>query len=113
MAQAHDVVSGTVEQRYKYQKKNYDRQVKAQTLVQGQPVWLREYPRVIGKSHSLMNNYSGPWVIQTKLSAVNFRIQRTRKGRAKVVHSDRLKPYHGPLTELWAREQCVGRTEQA
>ena len=35
------------------------------------------------------------------LSDVVYRIQKSRKAKPKVVHSDRLKPYLGPPLERW------------
>jgi hypothetical protein len=102
MAEAYEVVSEQVASQMRYQKRNYDRKVKAQNLVPGQAVWLRIFPHLKGKSSSLMSRYSGPWLITQKLSDVNFRVQKSRKSRTPVVHSDRLKPCYSPVTDEWA-----------
>ena len=80
MQQAHSTVAEHMDASYSYQKKQYDRNVKVQTLQVGQAVWLRVYLKVRGKSKSLMRPWDGPWVITTKLSEVNFRIRKTKKG---------------------------------
>ena len=104
MAQAHEVVSETVGQEYRYNKKDYDRRVRAENMNTGEAVWLREYPHIRGKSTSLMSQWTGPWIITQKLSQANLRIQRGKNGRPKVVHSDRLKKYYGPIVDEWARK---------
>ena len=109
----HRVVSKTVDAQYQYQKKAYDRHVKAEAYYEGQPVWLREYAKILGKSSALRHNYSGPWIITKALSSVNFRIKRTRKGKSVVVHSDRLKPYHGIVTDPWAASAMKPRVTEA
>jgi len=106
----HKSVSETVDAQYQYQKKAYDRHVKAHAYNRWQPVWLREYSRTLGKSQALRNNYSGPWIIVQKLSEVNFRIKRSLKGRSIIVHSDRLKPYYGIVTDSWAATVCTPPT---
>ncbi|MDY6929837.1 MAG: RNase H-like domain-containing protein [Pseudomonadota bacterium] len=102
MSAAHEVVTQHVESYYAYQKKQYDRQVKAETYQVGDAVWLREFPRRKGVSQSLMRNFSGPWMVVQKLSQVNFKIQRKNGARTQVVHSDRLKRYFGELEDPWA-----------
>ena len=51
-----------------------------------------------------MRPWDGPWVITKKLSEVNFRISKTVKGRALVVHSDRLKPFFGDIDQSETRQ---------
>lgn len=102
MAQAHEVVSSQLDRHYDYQKKMYDRQVKREAYFEGQAVWLRQLPRKKGLSKSLMANYTGPWIIIKKLSDVNFRLQKSKNGKQVIIHSDRMKPFHGTPTDSWA-----------
>jgi hypothetical protein len=113
MSAAHEVVTQHVESYYAYQKKQYDRQVKAETYQVGDAVWLREFPRRKGVSQSLMRHFSGPWMIVAKLSQVNFKIQRKNGGRTQVVHSDRLKRYFGELEDPWAIELAQQKSQVA
>ena len=104
MQQAHAVVSEHMDEVYDYQKRNYDRSVKAETYEVGQPVWLRVYPQVRGKSKSLMKPWDHGWVITAVLSDVNLKIQKTMKGKSMVVHSDRLKPFLGEVVDTETRK---------
>lgn len=104
MACAHEVVSAQLNAKYDYQKKMYDRHVRAENFYEGQAVWLREFPGRKGVARSLLPNYSGPWIIMKRLSQVNYRIQKTRHGRSQVVHVNRLKRYCGQITCPWQLE---------
>ena len=99
MKDAHESVQERVTQAYRYQKKEYDRKVKANTYREGQAVWLREFANTPGKSKSLRKPYSGPWIIMTVYSRATYKIQKTKLGKTLVVHSDRLKPYLGEVTQ--------------
>ena len=43
----------------------------------------------------------GPYLVVTKISDVTFRIQLSRRSKAKVVHVDRLKLYTGEDLRAW------------
>ena len=67
----------------------------------GSVVWLHCPQRRIGKSPKLSRNWTGPYVIIGLLSDVTARIQRSPRGKCRVVHHDRLKPCVGvTATEL-------------
>lgn len=46
------------------------------------------------------------------LSDVVYRIQKSKKAKPKVVHSDRLKPYLGPPLERWITERQTQLSNQ-
>ena len=98
MQQAHRVVSEHMDSIYAYQKKNYDRQVKAETYKPGQLVWLRMFVNIKGRSKSLQKPWDYGWVVVAKLCDVTYRIQKSMKGKKQVVHGDRLKPFLGEIT---------------
>jgi hypothetical protein len=100
---AHQAVSETVDQAYRYQKKQYDRRVRSEEYQVGQAVWLREYPYQPGKSKSLRRPYTGPWIVIAKYSRATYKIQKLSGGKPQIVHSDRLKVYHGAVTETGNR----------
>ena len=97
MKVVHDAVSKHVGGLYTYQKKAYDRHVKPQEYKVGQLVWLRIYPCTVGRSKSLQRHWDEAWVVIKQISKIHFKIQKTPNGSAKVVHSDRMKPHHGPI----------------
>ena len=99
MKAAHDVVSAHVGEKYAYQKKTYDRNVKPQDYHVGQAVWLRVYPRIKGQSQSLLKYWDETWIVTKQVSKVHFKIQKTPNGQSRIIHSDRLKPHHGPILD--------------
>jgi transposase InsO family protein len=103
MQNAHAVVSEHMEVKYASQKKQYDRKVKAEEYKAGQPVWLRVFPSIRGRSKSLQRPWDGPWIVTEVLSDVTHRIQKVPRGWSPVVHGDRLKAYLGELTDPKAK----------
>jgi len=103
---AHQVVTDHVGDVYRYQKKQYDRNVKPQDYQVGQAVWLRIYPKVLGQSRCLMRYWDETWVVMARVSLVHYRIRKTPTGKVHIVHGDRLKIHYGlildPATKrLW------------
>ena len=99
MKAAHDVVSVHVGEKYVYQKKTSDRNVKPQDYHVGQAVWLRVYPRIKGQSQSLLKYWDETWIVTKQVSKVHFKILKTPSGQSRVIHSDRLKPHYGPILD--------------
>jgi len=83
------------------QKKNYDRSVHGPVYKQGQFVWLHDTRRRPRLSKKLGLPWQGPYLVVGVLSDVVYRIQRTNRGKTKVVHADRLKLYEGPDLVKW------------
>ena len=52
---------------------------------------------MVGRSKSLQRHWDEAWVVVKQISKIHFKIQKTPNGSAKVVHSDRMKPHHGPI----------------
>ena len=104
MQAAHRVVGEQVGSVYAYQKKNYDRQVEAQSYQVGQAVWLRNYPRIKGVSKSLQKPWDMGWIVSAKLSSVIYVIQKVTRNTPMVVHADRLKAYKGEIEDPKTKE---------
>ena len=73
-------------------------------LREGQFVWLFNNSRKKGLTPKLQCRWLGPFLIIKKLSDVVFRIQQSPRGKPKVVHFDRLKPYEGDPLKPWGTE---------
>ena len=99
MKTAHDVVSDHVGEKYVYQKKSYDRHVKPQEFCVGQAVWLRIYPRIKGRSQTLLRHWDETWIVTKKLSRIHYKIQKSPNGKSRIMHGDGLKPYHGEIVD--------------
>ena len=97
----HERARYALEMSARRQKKNYDRLVHGPTYKQGQFVWLYDTKRKIGLSKKLSLPWEGPYLVVQVLSDVTVRIQRSARGKPKVVHIDRLKLYEGPELVSW------------
>ena len=103
---AHETARTRLESHYRYEKKQYDRKVNEEKFTVGQAVWLRNYPKNTTKSKKLMKSYSGPHIVLSRVSAVTYKIKLSRQVD-KVVHGDRLKPFHGVVNEPFLKKLWV------
>lgn len=76
-------------------KTRYDRRANTSGFEEGTLVWLHNPTRRKGKSPKLQTKWEGPYKVVTRINDVTYRIQRHPRGALKVVHIDRLAPYHG------------------
>ena len=97
MRDAHDAIVQHLNARYKYQKQNYDRQVKPVEYKVGDAVWLRVYPKPLGQSRALLKYWDEAWIVIKRISAVHYKILKTPNGQPQIVHGDRIKAHPGPL----------------
>lgn len=90
-------IHGEVRQRIEIQslrsKARYDQKARQIRFEEGHEVWFYNPHRVRGRSPKLQNCWEGPFKIIKKLSDVVFCIQKSKKHRKKIVHSDRLAPF--------------------
>ena len=97
LRQAHDAIVTHLGHRYRYQKKNYDKHVTPVDYQIGQAVWLRIYPRPLGRSRALLKYWDETWIVIDKISQVHYKIQKTPLGRSQIIHADRLKQHPGDI----------------
>ena len=97
MREAHDAIVSHLGHRYRYQKKNYDKHVTPVDYQVGQAVWLRVYPRPLGRSRALLKYWDETWIVIAKISQVHYKIQKTPQGRPQIIHADRLKSHPGDI----------------
>jgi RNase H-like domain found in reverse transcriptase/Reverse transcriptase (RNA-dependent DNA polymerase)/Integrase zinc binding domain/Integrase core domain/gag-polyprotein putative aspartyl protease len=79
-------------------KTRYDVRANSAGFQAGDYVWLYNPARKIGRSPKLQRNWEGPYRVITRLNDVVYRIQRSVRSKAKIVHLDRLTPYQGDAT---------------
>ena len=60
--------------------------------------------RKVGICPKLVRSWEGPFLVIKRLSDVTYRIQRSPRAKRKVVHFDRLKPYHGTNGVNWLED---------
>ena len=76
-------------------KTRYDRNANAKGFEEGALVWLHNPLRRKGKSPKLQARWEGPYTVIKRINDVTYRIKKGLRGKPKVVHVDRLAPYHG------------------
>ena len=101
LASAHDLARRHLNKAAIRQKRNYDKRLAGRPFTVGDSVWLHNVRRKKGRNAKLDCPWEGPYLVISVLSDVVYRIQKSRKAKPKVVHSDRLKPYLGPPLERW------------
>ena len=93
------------------QKCQYDHNVRLVTYQEGDVVWLHCPIRRVGKSFKITRPWTGPYVIVKSISEVTSRIQKSPRGKAQIVHADRLKPCVGLSARDLGFPDLVGDTE--
>lgn len=92
-----DDIHRFVRQRLHIRSKNvkswYDRRSRRIFFEPGHKVWLYNPRRFQGKAPKLQSPWEGPWTVVKKIGDVVYSIQKSSKGKGKVVHADRLAPF--------------------
>ena len=101
LQQCHDLARKNLKVAAKYQKKYYDSKSKITSFSQGQLVWLHDPTRKVGISSKLVNKWKGPFVVTRKLDDLVCMVKRTKSGKSKAYHVDRLYPYNGNKIPRW------------
>ncbi len=82
-------------------KEYYDCCSEGKRLEVGEPVWLYNPQRKKGVTPKLARPWHGPYVVVTRLNDLVYRIKPGPKGKAKVVHRNRLWKYRGRDPPTW------------
>ena len=101
LLRAHDVARKYLQQNAKRSKEVYDTRVAQVNFEKGDLVWCLSEARKVGVSPKLQRRYEGPFIIQEKLSPLNFGIQIHEDGTSKIVHHNKLKLYEGSNPPRW------------
>jgi hypothetical protein len=84
------------------QKRNYDSRMAVNNYAVGSMVYVLDSTRTVGLSPKLSSDkWKGPQLITRKISELLFEIKSTVKSRTKIIHHNRLKPYHGDEVPDW------------
>ena len=100
----HDFARGHLDLNSRRHKRSYDHRLHHKPYTRGDAVWLHNKQRKKGKSPKLSRSWDGPYLILKKISDMVYRIQKSSKSKPKVVHYDRLKPYHGSSAPSWLKD---------
>ena len=93
------------------QKWYYDYKINFKPYSVGDAVWLHDPKRKIGISPKLQCNWDGPYVITHCISDLVYRIQKAESAKPRVVHYNRLKPYHGDYDNWLDKNAVINDTD--
>jgi hypothetical protein len=85
-------------------KKRYDVGTKTTKLKEGEPVWLYNPNKNLGKCAKFTPFWKKGWVITKQIDDINYRIQNGPEQTPRVVHVDRLLPYTGDDPPMWWKQ---------
>ena len=84
------------------QKRDHDTRVVQNNYAVGDLVYMRDSTKTVGLSPKLKQaKWTGPCIIQKKLSDLLFEIRSKQRGKTKILHHDRLKQYHSDDVPKW------------
>jgi hypothetical protein len=90
----HHYVRDRIKLTSRRMKTRYDVHASGPLFKEGDLVWLYNPQRKKGFSPKLQRHWEGPYKIVKRVNDVVYRIQRG-SSKCKIVHVDRLSPYHG------------------
>ena len=82
-------------------KRYYDRNIHFKEHAVGDAVWYLYLERKPGISPKLTRNWKGPYIVAKTFGDVLYQSQRGPRGKPKLVHYDKLKPYLGENKPIW------------
>ena len=112
LLEVHTIARENLKKSHVRQKKQYDRTARARQWKIGMAVWLFNPTKMVGKSPKLTIFWEEiPYVIIEKINDVVMRIQKSKKGKPRVVHVDRLEPVKGVVDISWYTGPCPENPE--
>jgi transposase InsO family protein/predicted aspartyl protease len=73
-------------------KRQYDLRVRPKEFAVGDRVWYFTPRRYRGRTPKWQQMYTGPYAVDDRLGALNYRIRKSANSRPFVVHVDKLRP---------------------
>ncbi len=98
---AHELARIQLKKSACYQSRQYNLKAEKAKFGIGSAVMVRVGTKKVGLSPKLQPKWDGPYIITHGLSDVVVRIQRGPRHKPKVLHVNRLKPYHGEVDKTW------------
>ncbi|UYV84336.1 K02A2.6-like [Cordylochernes scorpioides] len=98
LLETHELVRAKIRTASHRMKTRYDQRANHDGFRQNDLVWLFDPKRKKGLSPKLMPVWEGPYKIIKRINDLVYRIQRSSKSKAKVVHMGRLACYQGDRT---------------
>jgi hypothetical protein len=97
MDEIHEIVRTNIQETSDKMKERYDIRADHGGYQPGDLVWLYNPQRRQGYSPKLQTSWDGPFEVVTRINDVVYRIKKP-KGKPRVVHFNRLAPFHGDNT---------------
>ena len=94
LLKVHDFTRARMKLQCNKMKKTYDYKISYTNYNIGDLVWLHSPRKYVGLNPKLQRPWEGPYTVIDKLNDVLYQIVRNSRCKPKVVHHDRLKPYH-------------------
>ena len=103
MQHAHELARQKLQASSKRQKETYDAKISFHRYSPGNFVWYASEINQLHLAPKLRNPFDGPFVVVKKLNDLLYRVQFNARGVQRVVHHNKLKPYHGSQALNWAK----------
>ena len=104
LVQTHDFARKHMQISSDGMKRHYDRSSCFKEFSVGDLVWFHNPVRRHGISLKFQRPWKGPYVVTQKLNDILYRIQESPRGKARLVHYDRLKLYKGEKELTWFKK---------
>ena len=85
------------------QKEFYDSKGSFHSYNPGSLVWYAGELSQLHLAPKLRSTYEGPFLILKRVNDLNYLVQFSERGSKKIVHHNKLKPYHGSKVLKWAK----------
>lgn len=95
LQKSYEITRTNLKQAAQHQKSNYDVKLATNTYKPGDVVWFLDESRTPKKCPKLQNLWQGPNIVIAKTSDLNYKILFNKKGKQRLVHHNKLKPYLG------------------
>jgi hypothetical protein len=95
MDETNQRVRSNLEETSGKMKERYDIKADQGGYQAGDLVWLYNPKRIRGYSPKLQNQWEGPYEVVTRINDVVYRIKKLPRGKPRIVHFNRLAPFHG------------------
>ncbi|KAL3884096.1 hypothetical protein ACJMK2_030318 [Sinanodonta woodiana] len=104
MQHAHDVARKHLATAAKSQRDQHHVKLCQFGYIPGDLVWILNELRYKGISHKLQKLYAGPFIVKKKITDLNYVIILDERGREKLLHHNKIKPYIGESPPVWVNK---------
>ena len=109
---AHDVARKYLGKNAVRVKESYDTKRNLTHYKPGDLVWYANTGSQLDLAPKLRVPFQGPYLVLAKIGDLDYKIQLDAKGKQKVVHHNKLKPYEGVHNLPWAKSALKAHAKQ-